>query len=321
MENQLNIEIFNNLIDVRKNKLYHYSKYWSYVDIAKNDVFQYIILPELHTCFQLNHKAIIQVEEKNQVFLFIVEKQEWESNYFKNNIFKINYVLYDNASLLDISKAITKVLSILKSKGCEYCYLEIPSEDNLLIQAFCQSTFRLVESRLTYFHNNLQQFNIEKRNKVRLTNMSDILTIKNVSMTMRNEFDRVHSDVFFGKKIADEYLGKFAEECIKGFADYVIVPDEPNIPVEAFFATNYNAHDWEKLNIKVGQFALAAVQSSTCKGWYGKLLTETCLHLKEKGIKGVITNTQSTNKAVIHNYEKFGFKYGHSSLILSKTLK
>lgn len=320
MKKQLTFEAYLSLIEARKNKLVFYSKYWSYIDNNINDVYNKFTLNELLTAFDSKPEDIHEICINKNSYIFLVEKQEWESNYFNRKIYKIKYVLFHGGSLLDLSKAIVEELNRLKSVGCEYCYLEIPSEDNIVIQAFCQASFKLVETRLTYYSNKIQQFSVEMNNKVRLATLEDIPVIQKVSMSMRNEYDRVHSDVFFENEIADKYLGRFAEECIKGFANYVIVPDELGVPAEAFFATNYNNKDWEKLNIPIGQFALAAVQAATCKGWYGKLLAATCIHLKEKGIEGVITNTQSTNKAVIHNYEKFGFKFGHSSIIFSKPL-
>ncbi len=319
MQGQNLLNSAGHYVDARKNKLIHYSKYWSYLNINQANLWEGMLLPELSNILLHGTDNVI-VESTGHTYIFLVERAGWESGFFKRNIYKIKYVLYGEATVSLLSKAIAVALDVLKERGCEYCYLEIPSEDNLLIQAYCESSFKVVETRLYYYNNKLQDFPHGERSGVRMAETQDIPSIRKASMLMRNEYDRVHSEVFFDKELADQYLAAFAEECVKGFADYTIVPNEGGLPAEAFFATNYNQKDWDKTGAKIGQFALAAVLASTCRGWYGKLLSEICIHMKGKGIDGVITITQSTNKAVIHTYEKFGFKYGHTSLILSKII-
>jgi dTDP-4-amino-4,6-dideoxy-D-galactose acyltransferase len=62
---------------------------------------------------------------------------------------------------------------------------------------------------------------------------------------------------------------------------------------------------------------LSAVSSTTNKGWYIKLISEMAYHLKSIGADYAVMHPASTNKAVIHTYEKLGCKLGKTSHILS----
>jgi dTDP-4-amino-4,6-dideoxy-D-galactose acyltransferase len=196
-----------------------------------------------------------------------------------------------------------------------YIFTEIPSEDVYLMQALNESLFRLVETRMTYYLD-LKNYN-NKRYNVREAIIGDIPNLKKVSSKMVNPYDRFHADVFYNKKVADNFLGVFAEESVKGFADYVLVPDEDGLPSDSFLTARYNKEWWGEINIKVSKMVLSAVSSTTNKGWYIKLISEMALHLKELGVDFVMMHPASTNKAVIHSYEKLGCKLGKVTHILS----
>jgi dTDP-4-amino-4,6-dideoxy-D-galactose acyltransferase len=134
---------------------------------------------------------------------------------------------------------------------------------------------------------------------------------------MVNPYDRFHADISFQKDDADRFLGVFAEESIKGFADYVMVPNEENVPSDSFLTAKYYKNWWKPIGIKVSKMVLSAVSSSTNKGWYVKLISEMAYHLKEQGADFALMHPASTNKAVIHSYEKLGCKLGKVSHILS----
>jgi dTDP-4-amino-4,6-dideoxy-D-galactose acyltransferase len=195
----------------------------------------------------------------------------------------------------------------LEHKKESYYFIELPAEANILIQSLTSSGFILVETRIHQYLKNIQEFNYQKF-PVRKANMNDAFNLKKVSSSMRNPYDRFHSDVSFTDFKADQYLGKFAYETVNGLADFVLVPNEYNIKPNAMIAVNHLKDNWSKLNANVSQLVLAAVDSTTCKGWYEKLLSGVCFYLKDLGAEYLISNTQATNKAPIHVNEKLGFK-------------
>ncbi len=68
---------------------------------------------------------------------------------------------------------------------------------------------------------------------------------------MRNPFDRFHADPAFSQEKADEFLATYIEESIKGLADHIIVPNEPNVPPDAFLTAKHLKTDWPIIGEKV----------------------------------------------------------------------
>lgn len=249
---------------------------------------------------------------------FIVKKLPWDTEFFKRPMYRVLAVLYchDDYSILVKAVKLFSDAFVQETERNAYCYMEVPSESNILIQSLTANKFRLVETRLHHYLKNIQNFNY-KRFDVREATEDDTDRLSSIAAGTRNRYDRFHSDVYFTDELADEYLGRFAKETIKGLADRVIVPNEIDVVPNALFAVNLLVNDWKTIGAKVSQLVLAVVDPNTCKGWYEKLLSEVCYYLKENGSEYLITNTQTTNKAPIHVNEKLGFKYSHTTHILT----
>lgn len=95
----------------------------------------------------------------------------------------------------------------------------------------------------------------------------------------------------------------------------VLVPDD-NHPMDAFFAGDLIPIENSPLKILSGRLVLSAA-GETRRGWHLKLMSEMCYYLQRRDVQIVFSNTQSTNRAVIHNFEKLGWKYGKSTHIFS----
>ncbi len=59
----------------------------------------------------------------------------------------------------------------------------------------------------------------------------------------------------------------------------------------------------------VGRIPLVAVRPER-QGWHGRLLSEMSLLFRERGMEVVCMTTQATNRAVIRNCEKLGYRFG-----------
>lgn len=307
----MNSCLINTQIDYRKNELIHYAPTSFFRDNVEQS-FNYFVKKEILSKNKEKNK-IFSVDIENETFNFLYEFLIWDSKFFKMPTFKLNFILFGNDNYQNLLKAI-KVFKeeIIKEN---YIFIEIPSEDIYVIQALNESLFRLVETRMTYYLD-VQNFKND-RYKVREALLDDIPNLKRVSSEMVNHFDRFHADVFFNQEIADSFLGVFAQESIKGFADYVIVPNEKDIPSDSFLSAKYYKNWWKEIDIKVSKMVLSAVSSKTNKGWYIKLISEMAYHLKEQGVEYALMHPASTNKAVIHSYEKLGCKLGKVTHILT----
>ena len=175
--------------------------------------------------------------------------------------------------------------------------------------------FRLIETRLTYYRDDIDRFECGRRSAVRLATEEDIPSIKRVAMESRNEYDRFHADVFFSASKADEYLGRYAENSVKGFADLVVVPAGVEGEPEAFL-TGVFLPEQAVIGGKVGRMVLSAVGAAR-RGWYRRLIAEMSHMYREMDVKIVFMSTQSTNRAVIRVWESLGYRFGRATHILA----
>lgn len=245
---------------------------------------------------------------RSKISLFI-RRLEWDSNYFNVPVYKLEFADWDE-SVVDPTDTLAQELKSLKLELSYlhdeyYLFSEIPSEDLTMLQAASLAGYRLVETRITYFCDDLQQFNRSDRFNIRLATQADIPSLRKVAMEARNSFDKYHADPFFTESVADEYLAVFIENSVNGFADIVIVPAEN---AGAFFTAN--------IELSIGKIVLTAV-SKECKGWHFKLLAEMSYLFKERGIQIAYMITQSTNRSVIRNCEKLGYRYGRCTHVFS----
>jgi|TARA_B110000879_G_scaffold91069_1_gene124972 dTDP-4-amino-4,6-dideoxy-D-galactose acyltransferase len=306
----MNLELLNKQIENRKDILLHYAP-TSFFRKQADHSFEFFVKKEILSEKDQNKFFIKSID--NELYHFFYEYLAWDSKFFEMPTYKLKFVIFDSENYTNLLKAISAFKDEVVKEN--YIFTEIPSEDVYLMQALNESLFRLVETRMTYYLD-LKNYN-NKRYNVREAIIGDIPNLKKVSSKMVNPYDRFHADVFYNKKVADNFLGVFAEESVKGFADYVLVPDEDGLPSDSFLTVRYNKEWWGEINIKVSKMVLSAVSSTTNKGWYIKLISEMALHLKELGVDFVMMHPASTNKAVIHSYEKLGCKLGKVTHILS----
>ena len=306
----MNLELLNKQIENRKDILLHYAP-TSFFRKEADHSFEFFVKKEILSEKDQNKFFIKSID--NELYHFFYEYLAWDSKFFEMPTYKLKFVIFDSENYTNLLKAISAFKDEVVKEN--YIFTEIPSEDVYLMQALNESLFRLVETRMTYYLD-LKKYNNVRYN-VREAKIEDIPNLKKVSSKMVNPYDRFHADIFYNKKAANEFLGVFAEESVKGFADYVLVPDEDGLPSDSFLTVRYNKEWWGKINIKVSKMVLSAVSSTTNKGWYIKLISEMALHLKALGVDFVMMHPASTNKAVIHSYEKLGCKLGKVTHILS----
>lgn len=298
-----------------KNENLNILKYYSPFSFLRNlsDEKQILLTKDLfNTCIE----EVVLID--GEIIKFYYKKLTWDTDYFGQPMYKLISVLYDDVPYSYLKKAIGMFFFQKNWEENSIISIEIPSEDIKLIQALGENGFKLIETRLTYFNDNLKKFEY-KRFNVRQAKLEDSIILQSVAKNMRNDFDRFHADQTFPQLKADEYLSTYIENSIKGFSDYVMVPNEENVPCEAFLTANYLKNEWDNIGLNASKMVLSAV-SSSCRGWYVKLISEMTYHLRELGSQVIFMNTQSTNKAVIKTWESIGYRYGSCVHILSKNI-
>ena len=243
----------------------------------------------------------------------------WESEYFDVATARLLPPLFEDATVPALAEALAVALGQIEAAGIRSVFAEVPSEDVLWLQALGQQRFRLIETRLHYLHRDVEAFGAE-RYPVRLATPDDVPNLRRVAREMRNVFDRFHSDFTYPDDRADEYLATYVENSVGGFADLVVVPDEAGVPADSFLTARVHRDLWDRLDRRISKMVLSAVSSKTNRGWYQKLVAELTHRLREEGAQAVFLNTQSTNGAVIHTWEKLGYKLGRVTHLLAARL-
>ncbi|MBL7712998.1 MAG: hypothetical protein JNL13_11050 [Chitinophagaceae bacterium] len=265
---------------------------------------------------ELSGCEVIDVAVGQSSHKFYIKYLDWDSAYFGVQSYKLCFVSFDHADFSKVSAAVQQFLNQHVAKGA-YLFIEIPSEDTLLIQALNANGFKLIETRLTYFNHELDRFNFD-RHLVRAATPEDIETLKQVAVSMRNDFDRFHADSVFDNTLADNYLSTYIENSINGFADCVLVPAEPGLPSASFLTAKFLKESWKDYECNISKMVLSAVSAQLNKGWYKKLITEMTYFLRDEiGAECIYMNTQSSNRAVIRTWEHLGYRLGAVHHILS----
>lgn len=240
----------------------------------------------------------------------------WDSNFFSTPSYRLQTGLFEiESSLEDRIMAVKLFEKQLANKGAYYCFSEVPCEDTMLLQTLTASGWRLVETRLHYYRDNLASFD-ETRYPVRLARLDEEAHIGQISANARNEYDRFHADPWFGAERADAFLARYASAAVQGYCDAVLVPNEPNLPVDSFLAISDLQSDATALRVGLSRVVLTAVGPQN-RGWHLRLVSETVHRARERGAQVVLMTTQATNRAVFRTCEKLGFKLGGSGHVLA----
>ncbi|SHL53741.1 GNAT family protein [Hymenobacter psychrotolerans] len=240
----------------------------------------------------------------------------WDSEFFGTSTYRLHTGLFGpDASLQGRMQAVEQLQKKLASAGAYYCFSEVPTEDTALLQMLTASGWRLVETRLLFYHDNLAAFE-QPRYPVRMAQPTEAESIGRVSAAARNPYDRFHADAWFGTERADAFLARYASAAVQGYCDAVLVPDEPQLPVDSFLAISDLHKDAAALGVGLSRVALTAVGSQN-RGWHLRLVSETIQRARQNGAQYVLMTTQATNRAVFRTCEKLGFKLGGSSHILA----
>lgn len=298
---------------LNKPNLINFSPYKFIREIGNEFLVNETVIAPLLSELNDENVKVIEIIEKGNIHYFIIKKLIWDSEYFGFDNYKILNVLYDHNDFQILKKAISSFKNDYCNIPNAYYLIDLPSEEILLMQAFTGNSFTLVESRLNYYFDGVNYYQSNNRYSSRLAVENDADILREIAKSTRNNYDRVHADVSIDQETADNYLGQFAYNSVKGFADFVLVPKIDENPPIGFLAFNRPS---EISGFKVSKLVLAAIDSSKEKGWLFKLLSESIFILKELNVDYLTTITQTSNTSAYRTWEKFGFKLGFVTNIL-----
>ena len=254
----------------------------------------------------------------------------WDSAYFGTPMVKLETASWDDdvrQPVEALAASAGRLARELATDGRYYLWAELPAEDHVPVQALGLSGFRLVETRLTYFHPEPADVLWPERYPVRVAGPKDVPHLREIAAAARNPYDRYHVDGFFGAEVADRYLATYLEASVAGLADFVVVPDPGDgAPAGGFFTSTLSTPPSCPvggdpscgLELGVGRVPLVAVGPGRA-GWHLRLLVETTRFLADRGADVVCMTTQATNGAVRRNCEKVGYRLGRVTHVLARS--
>lgn len=195
-----------------------------------------------------------------------------------------------------------------------YLFAEVPCEDTPTILAMTQAGMRLIETRVTFYRDDIQRFEHARPDAVRSATVADIPVLRQCAIDAVNHFDRFHADDFFTPQQSDDFMGVFVENSVKGFADEVLVPATGL--ADAFLTANYVKSPAALANRQMGKMVLSAV-APTRRGWYVKLIGAMSESFRAADIDTAFMTTQATNRAVLKVWHHHGYQYGRCTHIFS----
>lgn len=312
-------ESLDNLIKARANELLYYSPYYFLRQFAadyQQDLFGTGAAARWAQGkgTQIHQRRTAQAHD----IQWLLQRLEWDTAYFGTPMFRLFTGLFNeqptNAELAQSASECVRQLAA--ANGAFYAFSVVPAEDIRLLQALTTAGWRLVETRLTYYRDQLATFDYP-RFAVRGATPDEANRIGEISAAARNPYDRFHADTWFGEAKADAYLARYAENTVAAnLAATVLVPNEPGLPVDSFLAISDVEDDSAALNTQLSRILLTAVGAEN-RGWHVKLAAETLQRARALGHEAVLMTTQATNHAVFRTCDKLGFKLGSTSHVLA----
>lgn len=244
---------------------------------------------------------------------------EWDSHYFSRPTYRVEFCEWPEHAQNPIdllTQSIFQLRAVLSKRHNHYSlFAEIPSEDLIALQSMGAGGLRLIESRVTYYHNKLQNFQGIPY-PVREAQMEDIVHLRQLAREVRNPYDKFHADSFYSQAIADKYLADYIENAVKGFADVVLVPADDNRLPDAFISASIFSDMTSKLKLRIWRSNIGAARR-TRFDWYRRLLLAISCYLQARGADIIFGTTQSPNRTAIRFFEKIGYRYGRATHVFS----
>ncbi len=249
---------------------------------------------------------------------WLLRQLPWDSEYFGTPMFRLFTGLFDAqtnlSALADSARALRRHLAA--RNGAFYAFSVVPAEDVRLLQGLTAAGWRLVETRTTFYRDQLPDVDFP-RYPVRAARAAEAPHLGQLVAAARNPYDRYHADPWFGDARADAYLARYAENTVAGqLAATVLVPDVPGLAVDSFLAISDLGQDSSALNTRLSRVLLTAVGPAN-RGWHAKLVSETLHRARALGHEAVLMTTQATNHAVFRTCEKLGFRFGATAHVLA----
>lgn len=267
---------------------------------------------------KIRKEISIQARSKNDGFglkrfesiLRIYDYLEWDSNFFKKEIFILNSKCYTNS----IHK---KVQGLRQSKKVDLIYFLCPSNNQDSIDFAEKNGFHAVDNRVTFFitPSSFKQVTLKKGALIKRSksiNNKDL-----VSIAMNTKWSsRYSKDKNFQRNDIESFYGQWVEKSTIGKLDDMVFHVEYDNQICGFISIKKNG-------VNFGSIGLVSVARNYQGHGFGlALISYAVNYLFEKlDCAGVEVVTQKENIKACKSYDKIGFKISDDSVWMHNWIK
>lgn len=309
-------EILSRLVNARSGKLLYYSPYYFLRELPAERQ-QELFGSGLAARWGTDATGELLATGPAAAVHWLINHLPWDSDYLGRPVYRLFTGLFGgevaSRGLLQAADDLRQHLA--GRHRSFYAFSIVPAEDVQMLQALTGAGWQLVETRLTYYQNQLSTLNCP-RYPVRTATSAEAAHIGQIAAAARNPYDRLHADVLIDNAFADAYAARYAENTVTTpLATAVLVPDGPSLAIDSFLAISDLESDAAALQTRMSRVLLTAVGPAN-RGWHVKLVAETLHRARTLNHKAVLMTTQATNHAVFRTCEKLGFRLGATSHVL-----
>lgn len=252
----------------------------------------------------------------------LMERLPWDTRFFGRGMARLNQVIAPRqapAPVPDLAAvpAILAALDEAKVRGIDYVLATVDPQNLAMMRNVAATGFELIETRCHYHMPLIGPPAV--RYPTRLATAGDVPSLARAARETVNHFDRFHADPAIDPADADRLMERWVEASVlEGFADATLVPDV-EMP-QAFCTAKYHREHWDGWRLRLAQPVLSAV-APVHRGWYVRIISELNEHLRSIGAEHSHLITQITNNAVIHCWEKLGYRFGKGEHVFRRLLQ
>ena len=260
---------------------------------------------------KIREKISIQARSNNDGYglrrfksiLRIYDYLEWDSNFFKKEIFILNSKCYTHS----VHK---KVKRLIQVKKVDLIYFLCPANNHKSIEFAKQKGFHAVDNRVTFFitPSSFKPVNIKKGaliKRSKLINNKDLVSIA----TNTSWSSRYSKDNNFQKKDIENFYGEWVEKSTMGKLDDMVFHVEYNNEICGFISI-------KKSGLNFGSIGLVSVAKNYQGNGFGLALISFAVNFlfKKLDCAGVEVVTQKENISACKAYDKIGFRISDESV-------
>ena len=242
-------------------------------------------------------------------YIRIYDYMEWDSNFFKKNIYQLNFKKYNK----NINSAVN---NLCESNPVDLIYFLCSSKDEASINEAIKNNFKIVDKRITFelMPENLKAIKLKENIKIVHSSEKHEDQLEKIAKDAKWT-SRYFNDKNFEINDLKIFYSRWVKKSVGGKLDDMVFHIELEGKVCGFISIKKNG-------INVGSIGLIAIDNDFQGHGLGPALISHCSEYMFKALNcsKVIVVTQEENAAACSAYDKIGFRISDKSIWMHKWL-